>query len=102
MEEDFNLLNDHDDFGQQPLSLYTKRVINAKRIGDYLDPNSSRGLCGTNNLGNTCYMSSAITCLVNTIELTYYFLKGDYKNDLNPNMKKIPEKWYELIIKYWK
>ncbi|GMH29092.1 hypothetical protein Nepgr_030935 [Nepenthes gracilis] len=40
------------------------------------------GLTGLLNLGNTCFMSSAIQCLVHTPKLVDYFL-GDYKKEIN-------------------
>ena len=33
-----------------------------------------RGLCGLTNIGNTCYMNSALQALSNSPQLTTYFL----------------------------
>ena len=89
-----------------PLSIYTRRVMNISKIKDYLNEDSSSGICGGINLGNTCFMNSSIACLSNCTELTYYFLCGDYKNDINYENDnglrgEIAESWGELLQQYW-
>ena len=56
-------------------------------------------------MGNTCYMNSVISTLSNCIELTIYFLKGDYKNDINdkdPKIVEIIEEYNNIINQLWK
>ena len=107
--EDENVINENKqkrsqfslEGGKLPLSLYTRRVINPENISDYLEENSNKGLCGTRNLMNTCYMNSILTSLINCKELVYYFLKGDYLKDINENDADIPKEFGLLIKKYW-
>ena len=89
-----------------PLSIYTRRVVNVSNISKYLTEESSHGLCGGKNLGNTCFMNSSIACISNCLELTYYFLSGDYKKDINKENKlgmggRLAKSWGALLQQYW-
>ncbi|CAL1543086.1 unnamed protein product [Lymnaea stagnalis] len=44
---------------------------------------SKPGLCGLANLGNTCFMNSALQCMLNVSRLTDYMLSNQWEKELN-------------------
>ncbi|KAL6077647.1 Ubiquitin carboxyl-terminal hydrolase 15 [Balamuthia mandrillaris] len=72
----------------------------------YEDESVEPGTVGLNNLGNTCFMNSALQCLSNTTPLTNFFLTKEFYKDLNRanplGMKgALAEEYAQLLSELW-
>ncbi|XP_065212556.1 ubiquitin carboxyl-terminal hydrolase 4-like [Planococcus citri] len=66
---------------------------------DVTDVNADKGVCGLRNLGNTCFMSTGIQCLVATTSLVRFFLKKLSASNLDEN--SLTMQFTELLQKMW-
>jgi len=86
---------------------YSNNYYNSSNYSyDYRGNSASPGLCGLSNLGNTCFMNSALQCMSNVPELTDYFLSEQWTKELNADnplgMKgEIATSFAELIRNMW-
>ncbi|KAM4612632.1 ubiquitin carboxyl-terminal hydrolase 4 [Polymixia lowei] len=73
---------------------------------NYRESQSQPGLCGLSNLGNTCFMNSALQCLSNASSLTEYFLNDQYEAEINRENPlgmrgEIAESYADLVKQMW-
>ena len=88
------------------ISQFTREIIDLEQFKESLNFNKNHGICGSVNLGNTCFMNSSIACISNCSELTAYFLSKKYISSINKRnidgaQGKLAIEWYNLLNYYW-
>ena len=70
-------------------------IKNVSKLTSY-----GKGRKGLSNLGNTCYLNTILQSLFTTTKLVEYFLKNNYRNDVNQS-DGIAHEFYEIVKSFW-
>mmetsp|Transcript_33470 Transcript_33470/g.41023 ORF Transcript_33470/g.41023 Transcript_33470/m.41023 type:complete len:729 (+) Transcript_33470:380-2566(+) len=86
------------DSSDAPQNCYTTQYLDVTKL-------NGTGICGLKNLGNTCFMNSAIQCLSNCPTLTNYFLSERHCVEINdtrsPTKGDLALAFGRLLYKMW-
>ena len=105
-----NQSKEHYNLHQQLLKILEKRFILkdllSMNLESILSEDSRKGRVGLYNMGNTCYLNSALQVLSNTEDLTKYFLKKYFQTEINNGSSLgskgfISLEYYKFINQMW-
>ena len=83
-----------------------QRLINDFSLDKFQPSEPKRGISGIENIGNTCFMGSALQCLSNIDYLTQFMLNLEWVNDINTLNSlgcqgRMVCEYYHLLRKLW-
>uniref|UniRef100_A0A3Q3AX20 ubiquitinyl hydrolase 1 n=1 Tax=Kryptolebias marmoratus TaxID=37003 RepID=A0A3Q3AX20_KRYMA len=59
------------------------------------------GVCGLDNLGNSCYLNAVLQCLSSTVPLVEHLLNPDTRRELTKCKCRVAEVFLRLLEKMW-
>ena len=63
--------------------------------------NATRGVCGLQNLGNTCFMAAGLQCLTATPPVMEYFIKCQHQGEKSTQPESLMAHFSTLVSKMW-
>lgn len=83
----------------------SREKIIKKRKLDLLPNNFGEGMTGMKNLGNICFISASLQCLIHCADLHHYFFNQSWAKDINPLTSimygELVSEYFFVLCLYW-
>nr|XP_018899838.1 PREDICTED: ubiquitin carboxyl-terminal hydrolase 15-like [Bemisia tabaci] len=82
-------------------ALFSRNDSDSSPVNDTAVAGAEPGVCGLRNLGNTCFMSTGLQCLIATSALVHYFLQKNVTLSLDSMKDTLAVQFSVLVEKVW-